>query len=76
MCFSTKVPKPPAPIEPMRRDTAEDIADKGRRRRSVQDGYANWAMATSPNGAKDFGKAAQVPSLSNGAASNLGGMAA
>lgn len=72
MCFSTKVPKPPKAIEPMKRDTAEDIADKGRRRRSTQDGYANWALATSANGAKDFAKNAQVPSLSAGASPTLG----
>lgn len=75
MCFSSKVPKPPAPIQPMTRDTAEDIADKGRKRRSTQDGYANWALATSANGAKDFGKAAQVPSLSAGSNATLGAAA-
>lgn len=76
MCLSSKVPSPPKAIEPMKRDTAEEIADKGRKRRSVQDGYANWAMATGPSGSKDFGKAAQVPSLSAGVSPNLGGMAA
>lgn len=75
MCFSS-VPKPPKALVPMRRDEAEDIADKGRKRKSVQDGYANWALNTGPNGVKDFGKAAQVPSLSNGSSPNLGGMAA
>lgn len=76
MCFSPKVPNPPAAIQPMRRDTAEDIADKGRRRKSTQDAYSNWALATSPSGSKDFGKGAQVPSLSSGSLPNLGGMAA
>lgn len=74
MCLPSapKVPKAPKPIAPPTRASAEDIADEGRKKRSTRMGYANWAFATSPEGAKDFGKNSQMPSLSAGTAANLG----
>lgn len=73
MCFSPKMPPAPKPIEPPTREDAGDMADRAvRKRKSTSDGYANWAIATSQSGVKDFGKAAQVPSLSAGGAQVTG----
>jgi hypothetical protein len=70
---SPKMPPIPKPIQPMQRESAEMIADRAfRKRRSVADGYTNWAFSTSPSGVSDFGKAAQVPQLSSGDAASLG----
>lgn len=71
MCFAPKVPKPPPPVQPPTRATAEDQADLLRKRKSTQDGYAT-AIGTSLSGSKDFGSGAQQPYLSGGKAPTLG----
>jgi hypothetical protein len=75
MCFFSKpkLPAAPSPVNPMKRESAESMADRALlRRRSTQQGYSNWAFQTSPLGVTDFGKSAQPPALSAGTAQNLG----
>lgn len=74
MCMPkvAKPPKAPKPVQPPTRASAEDIADTARKKRSTRQGYANWAFASSPEGAKDFGQNSQMPSLSAGTAQTLG----
>lgn len=68
MCIGAlkpKTPKPPAPPPPVERADAETQGDALRRRLAARRGQAA-SIRTSPLGASDYGRNAQVASLSSG----------